>query len=225
MRPKEPLLNIEEPAPVYLAVIFMLVHLGLLLAPVPFRDFVFSALALAAYQGDVFMDGRPVGTFPTLLTHTLLHAGWGHVFVNSGLMLAFGVISIRGVRDRFRPVLGRLRRGSMVFLLIFLAGALAGGLGQWLVWTLAGSTGAAIGASTGGAAMFAAAAWALGGSSRVLAFGIVLVAYDAFTIFMGSQGLSMSNPAWAGHLGGFLAGAILGPVFIKPSSVGFGRRG
>ena len=46
------------------------------------------------------LDDRPLGNISTLLTHTLLHAGWGHVLMNSGFILAFGIITIRGVKSK-----------------------------------------------------------------------------------------------------------------------------
>ncbi len=210
------MLNIEDPAPFLMVAVFLLCYLGYVLAPTSFKEFVFQACALGANEGVVMLDGRPLGNISTLLTHTLLHAGWGHVLMNSGFILAFGIITIRGVKSKDIPLFGRVRRGSAIFLAIFLIGAVAGGLGQWAQWIVFNGTGAALGASTGGAALFASAAWVIGGRSRLISFGLVLVALDAFNIVMGS------HPAWAGHLGGYLAGAALAVLWIKPNSSGIG---
>lgn len=211
---KEPILNIDDPAPFWLVMILMLAYLGYFIAPASFKEFVFQAGVLGSNGGTVLLEDRPLGSFVTLLTHTLLHSSWGHVLMNSGMILAFGVITIRGVKRRYAPVMGLFRRGAAVFLAIFLLGAIGGGLGQWLHWSLAGMSGAAVGASTGGAALFASTAWALGGRKRLVAFGLVLIAFDVFNILMGS-----GQPAWAGHLGGYLTGALLSTFWVKPGSV------
>ena len=57
---------------------------------------------------------------------------------------------------------------------------------------------------------------------RVIAFGLVLVALDAFNLLTNGMGPSLSNPAWAGHLGGYLAGAALAPFLIRAGSVQIG---
>lgn len=208
------MLNIEDPAPFWLVVVLILSYLGYVLAPASFREFVYQACVLGANRGTVILDARPLGNVPTLLTHTLLHASWSHVLMNSAFILAFGIITIRGTKSKNVPLWGIARRGPAVFLAIFLLGAVAGGLGQWLQWIVFKESGIALGASTGGSALFACAAWVLGGQKRLLTFGIVLVGLDAFNIVMGG------HPAWAGHLGGYLAGAALAVIWLKPKSSG-----
>ena len=207
--------NIDEPAPFMVAAILVLAHVGYILAPESFKNFVFEACVLGANKGHIFLEQRPLGNIPTLLTHALLHSGWTHVIMNSVFILVFGIITIRGAKRKDYPLLGRINRGSAVFLGIFILGAIGGGLAQWLYWALSGSSGVALGASTGGTALFASAGWALGGRQRMFAFGVVIVAFDFITIMTGS-----GNPAWAGHLGGYLAGAALSPLWVKPNSTG-----
>ncbi len=213
---KEPMLNVEDPTPFWMISVLLLCYLGYVLSPATFKDFLYQAGVLASIDGHVILEERPLGNFPTLLTHILLHANWGHVLMNCGFILAFGIITIRGVKYKDRPLLGVLRRGSTIFLAIFLLGTVAGGLAQWLQWFAVKSGGIALGASTGGAALFASAAWVIGGKSRLLSFGIILVLLDAFNIVMGA------HPAWAGHLGGYLMGAILAPLWVRPNSSGIG---
>ena len=183
--------------------------------PRAFKEFIFQACVLGANDGHVLLDERPIGNFPTLLTHTLLHSGWSHVLMNAGFILVFGIITIRGVKLKDYPLFGRIKRGPAIFLAIFLLGAIGGGLAQWLYWVVSSSSGAALGASTGGAALFASAGWALGGRDRMFFFGVVVVAFDAISMVMG-----YSNPAWAGHLGGYLTGAALAVFWVKPNSTG-----
>ncbi len=213
---KEPMINVEDPAPFWMVVVLLLCYLGYVLSPATFKDFIYQAGVLASIDGHIILEGRPLGNFPTLLTHILLHANWGHVLMNCGFILAFGIITIRGVNFKHSPLLGVLRRGSTIFLAIFLLGAVAGGAAQWLQWFVMGNSGIALGASTGGAALFASAAWVIGGKSRLLSFGVILVALDVFNILMGGR------PAWAGHLGGYLMGAMLAPLWVKPNSSGIG---
>ncbi|MBL4870387.1 MAG: rhomboid family intramembrane serine protease [Robiginitomaculum sp.] len=211
---KEPMLNVEDPAPFWLVTVLLMCHLAYVMAPNSYQGFASQAGLLAANDGHVILEGRPLGNISTLLTHTLLHAGWGHVLMNCGFILAFGIITIRGVKSKTIPILSVVRRGSATFLAIFILGAIAGGLGQWLHWYVTGANGVALGASTGGAALFASAAWVIGGRERLISFGVILVVLDIFNIMMGG------HPAWAGHLGGYLAGAGLAILWVRPNSSG-----
>ncbi len=221
-RSKEPILNVEDPAPFWLAAVLVLCYVGFSFAPSGFKNFILSAAMLLAQQGHVMLDGRPLGNVSTLLTHTLIHSGWSHVLVNAGLILAFGVFTVRATKNMHIPVWGRFRRGALVFLTIFLAGAIMGGLAQWLLWIVTQSSGAALGASTGGAALFATTGWAMGGKNRLIIFGIIMLAYDMFVIATSGMTGGMLNPAWAGHLGGFLAGAVLAPLLVTPGAARLG---
>lgn len=221
-RQRESFLNIDEPAPLWFSVIIVICYGVYRYLPKEMQEYTFFAGALLSDGGRVFIPDRPLGNFPTLLTHTLLHANWTHVLMNAGLMLAFGVITMRGVKNRHIPVMGRFRRSSIVYLVILCVGAMSGGVLQWIVWAISGQSGAAIGASTAGAALFATTAWALGGQKRLIAFGIFIVAFDAINIMISGLGPQLSNPAWAGHLGGYLAGAALAPFFIKAGSATLG---
>jgi len=216
IKSNEPLLNIEEPAPLVLAVILVLAHIGFLIAPNALKDSIWLATSLQSNAGNVFLDGRPFGTLATLLTHTLKHQDWAHVLMNSAFIFIFGMLTIRAAKNRSIPLIGRVKRGPAVFLTIFLVGAVLGGLMQWLVWSLTGATSSAVGASTGGSALFAAAGWALGGKERMFGFIFVLMAIDLVSIATGA-----SNPAWAGHFGGFVAGALLSPRLLNPGGANF----
>jgi len=214
--PKEKFLNVEHSAPFMLVAILVLAHLGYTLLPAAQKEFMFSAMALGAFDGNIFIeDGRPLGNFVSLLTYGLLHVDWTHVLTNAGMILAFGVITARGAKNAARPLLRRFSRPSSVFLGIFLAGVILGGLAQWLLWFGLSTPGMAvvIGASGGGAALFASAGWAMGGKERMFAFGIITLAINAISVYLGAP------LAWAAHVGGFVAGALLSPLWIRPSSV------
>ena len=219
----EPIFNISDPAPFIVAGIILMCHLGFVIAPDAFKQTFYAANVLAARDGNVFLSGRPIGNIPTLITHTLLHGDWTHVLLNAGFIVAFGVITIKATKNLTTPIFGRLKRGPVVFFGIFLAGALFGGLLQWAFWVLTDATVNSVGASTGGAALFASAGWAIGGKQRMIGFIAVMVAFDAFVIFAGGASGGFHNPAWAGHLGGFLAGALLAPKLLIPGGVNLKR--
>jgi membrane associated rhomboid family serine protease len=219
---KEPILNVEDPSPFFLSLILVLCHLAFVMAPGSYKSFLFTAGALLAQDGVVFLSGRPIGNIPTLVTHTLLHTGWSHVLINAGMILAFGVFTLRSARKSGAFIFGRIRVGALIFLSIFLVGAICGGLAQWLLWTLLSSSGAAIGASSGGAALFASTAWALGGKKRLIAFGLVMFGYDMFVIFAGNMAGGLANPAWAAHMGGYIGGAVMALFWVRPNSTRFG---
>ena len=212
--PKEKFLNVEHSAPFVLVAILVLAHVVYNFLPAAQKDFVFNAMALGAFDGNIFVEGgRPLGNFASLLTYGLLHADWGHVLTNSGMILAFGVITARGARNAARPIWSRFSRPSSVFLGIFLAGVILGGLSQWLEWFALNQSGITIGASGGGAALFASTGWAMGGRERMIAFGIITLAVNALSVYLGVP------LSWAAHIGGFAAGALLAPLWIRPSSV------
>ncbi|MEE9271795.1 MAG: rhomboid family intramembrane serine protease [Robiginitomaculum sp.] len=213
---KEPIFNIEEKTPIYLIAILIGMHALMIFVP-SVGNYLINAFSLAAQKGTVFIPHRTIGNIPTLLTHVLVHAGWQHVLMNSAFIGIFGILAMRGVRNKNTLIWGRLNRAGIVFLGLFIAGAVAGGLGQWLLWMITKPEfSSAVGASTGSAALFAAAGWVIGGRARMYSFGIFLVAMDAFALVTGGM---MGNPAWAGHLGGYLAGVALVPLLLKPNCV------
>ncbi|PHR55419.1 MAG: hypothetical protein COA43_15440 [Robiginitomaculum sp.] len=210
--PREPMFNIEDPAPFVLAAILVLCYLGFVLAGTSFQDFAREAGSLFASEGRVLFSQRPLGSISTLVTHVLLHADWSHVLINAVFICIFGILTIRGVKNKHKSIFGFLRRGPVVFLAVFIIGAIGGGLLQWLYWGVFSLTGVAVGASTGGSALFATAAWAIGGRDRLMTFGLFVVGFDVINLLMGG------NVAWAAHLGGYLTGAALAILWVNPNS-------
>jgi len=192
-------------------------------APGALKETVYRATVLAAQNGEVMLTGRPIGNIATLLTHTLAHADWTHVLMNAGFIWIFGVLAIRATKNAQTPILNRIKRGPFVFLSIFLAGALLGALAQWAIWIAFGQTASSVGASTGGAALFAAAGWAIGGKERMLGFIVVVMAIDAVVILMGGSSNGLHDPAWIGHFGGLMAGALLAPRLLHPGGAHLNR--
>jgi membrane associated rhomboid family serine protease len=159
----------------------------------------------------------------TLVSYAFLHASWEHVIFNGLWMLAFG-----------SPVMWRL--GPIRFLLFFAVTAAAAavfhaGLNRLDVSILIGASGAVSGL-TAAALRFAIGPYGFGiapdqvfrplaplGSAlrdrRVqlfiaIWFGINLLAGLGIPVGGGDSGLRI---AWEAHVGGFLAGLLLFPLF------------
>ena len=161
----------------------------------------------------------------TLVTYAVLHGGWEHVGFNAVWLAAFG-----------SPLAWRF--GTARFLLFSAAGAIAGALAHLAIFPfsqapLVGAS-AAISAHMAGAARFVFAAggpmWRPAGAAayrlpaqplmtvvrdrRVLIF---LAAWFGLNLLFGistiSQGIASGAVAWDAHIGGFVAGLLLFPLF------------
>ncbi|GGC71629.1 rhomboid family intramembrane serine protease [Chelatococcus reniformis] len=171
----------------------------------------------------IYADG---GLKPwTLLTYALLHASWTHVLLNSAWLLAFG-----------SPVARRF--GTARFLAFFavsaVAGALAHAIGHGMdVTPMVGASGAISGCMAAAARFIFQRGVMLFGAERerihqaraqpllVLLkdrrallfmlswFGINLL----FGLAAGPLGITDSAIAWQAHIGGFVAGLLLFPLF------------
>ena len=216
---KEPMFNIAERAPVWLAGILIVIYAAILYLP--------NILTSAAVN---FMILKPLGTFGrsnfdqafSLLGHGFLHGSWSHVLMNSAMMIVFGVATIRGAK-LLAASQGMPAKGEAKFLLVFLIGIIAGGLAQWLYWSVinivqSGANVGALGASGGASALFATAAWAIGGKDKLIAFGIGWMFINLIIVLAESIiGISI---AWAAHLGGYIGGALIAPFWIRANSAG-----
>lgn len=163
--------------------------------------------------------GFSVGTYWPLFTSMFLHGGWMHIISNMWILLIFG----DNVEDRM---------GALRFTLFYL---LCGVISGWVhVITNANSTLPTVGAS-------GAIAGVLGGylilypHAKVLTmipvfifpffFEIPAVFFLVFWFFtqllsgtasMFSLEPNVGGVAWWAHVGGFIAGMILMPLFLSP---------
>ncbi len=167
----------------------------------------------------------------TLVTYALLHVTWTHVAMNSIWIVAFG------------PPVAR-RFGAVRFVLFFVATAVAGALAHWTVAPMEFAP--LIGASAADSGLMAAAARfifqpgaSLGGprgggvpsaptrtatlrelftDRRALVFiGIWMATNFVFGAGAQSLGASEGPVAWVAHVGGFVAGLVLFPLFDRPA--------
>lgn len=213
--PREPMFNFTEKAPLYLAGAFILIHIVLEFMPRGLLGFI-----------DRFGVLRPLGTpgsdvishAVSIIGHGFLHGGWGHVIMNSGMTIVFGIAAIRGAR-LFAASKGKQSSASRDFFSIFFAGVIIGGLFQWGWWAAINAqltaTGA-LGASGGASALFAAGAWAIGGRDKMIQFGLGWAVINAVMVLLETYiGIGI---AWPAHVGGYIAGMILAPLLVKASS-------
>ncbi len=165
----------------------------------------------------------------TLLTYAFLHGAWMHVLINTVWLLAFG------------PPVAR-RFGAAGFLLFMAVTAIAAALAHWALapmdfMPLIGASGADSGLM-GAAARFvfqpgaplgphvhgrseseavrAASLRAMVVDPRARIFLIVwFITNFIFGAFAQSLGLSDMPVAWVAHLGGFIAGILVFPLFDR----------
>lgn len=214
-RRREPMFNFTEKAPAYLAGIFIAIQAFIIVLP---------RQILATF--DKFGVLRPLGSPGTdnithiisLIGHGFLHGGWGHVLMNSGMTIVFGIAVIRGVK-LLAASRGRRASASRDFLMTFFAGVIIGGLFQWGWWAATNAqltiTGA-VGASGGASALFAAGAWAIGGREKMIQFGFGWAVINAVIVSL--ENFIGIGIAWPAHIGGYVAGMIFGPLLVKANS-------
>jgi membrane associated rhomboid family serine protease len=167
----------------------------------------------------------------TLLTYAFLHGSWTHVLLNSIWLIAFG------------PPIAR-RFGSTRFLLFMAATAIASTLAHWLIAPmdfspLIGASGADSGLMGAATRFMFQPGAPLGPFSSIDRPEIETIPpaslRDVFSerrplifllIWLGTNfifgagaltlGLSDMPVAWIAHVGGFLAGLVLFPLFDRP---------
>ena len=184
------------PLTLALLLLMLAVYLGLLLAPPRLERLVlvhFGFIPAAYLAHDWPIWSLIVAPF----SYVLLHGGVGHLALNGVMLAVMGQVLER-------------RCGRPWFLLLFAAGAVGGALAHML--TDAASRIPLIGASASVGALYGAGlvlhrrGLSLGPNARVL------VALAGLFVIMSLLGLMLpivSNIAFAAHLGGFVAGALL----------------
>lgn len=214
-RPREPMFNFTEKAPAYLAGIFIAIQALLMVLPRQLLG-TLDKFGVLRPLGSPGTDG--VSHFISLIGHGFLHGGWGHVMMNSGMTIVFGIAAIRGAK-LLSTSKGKAASASRDFLLIFFAGVIIGGLFQWGWWAATNAqltvTGA-VGASGGASALFAAGAWAIGGRDKMIQFGFGWAVINAVMVLL--ENFIGIGIAWPAHVGGYIAGMIFGPLLVKANS-------
>lgn len=214
-RSHEPMFNFSEPVPVYWAGLLIILELLTMVATREVQLFLAKFGILRPYGVMGFPD-----QLIALVGHSFLHSGWSHVLMNSFLGIIFGIVCIRGAKVK-KTAQGQSSSGLGVFLGLFLFGAVLGGLAQWAVWAVTNASvqSAMLGASGGVSAFFAGAGWAMGGRQKMLQFGFGWLVINFVLVI--AEPIFGVRISWAGHIGGYVAGMILAPLWIRPNSTGF----
>lgn len=144
----------------------------------------------------------------TLASTGLLHGGWLHVLVNSGMLLAFGA--------RVERLLGPGPRGGLLWCAMLLVSTVAGSLALLAYDRVFGlAAGAAVGIS-GGVSGLMGAVFLVGFDSRngvpalrsFLGMSMAFLLANALLAF-GGPSLVGAGIAWQAHVGGYVAGAAM----------------
>lgn len=163
------------------------------------NDDVMMALAFVPAR---YFGGEPFGVtgITSLITHMFMHAGWLHLAINVGTLMAFGA------------GLERVLGGRKLLLFYFVTG-LGGAFTHALIYQdmhtpMIGASGA-ISGLFGGVLMMMHAGGMMGqGYKRLFPFVFIWIAISAFFGFFGVPGTD--NPiAWTVHVGGFITGLLL----------------
>ena len=201
--PREPIFN-APPGIIWLCVFLVLVHaasslLGGGIEQWFFRRFAFSPVYFWSLIGSGQYSVSPWSGF-TLLTHAFLHGDWMHLFINSGMLLAFGAL----VERIF---------GLKAMLGVFALGAVSGAVLQSLAE--GDSPIAMVGASAAVYAMMGVVVQLMLASGkslvaqRGLLLAVVLLALNLATGIAGfGDFLGGAQIAWQAHIGGFALGFL-----------------
>ncbi len=208
MSDKEPVFNLSE-KPVLHLIGILLAFYVLTLVPT-FKLLAFGLFGLVPMQAESF---SPIRQILSLFGHGFFHASSSHLLVGVMLVLIFGIIAYRGIREKTDRLSVPLR-----FWLMFVLGTFFGGLMQWGWWAATQtSMGIVLGASAGGSAFFAAAGWSIGGKDRLIVFGLIWLVLN---IGLAALSSIFGSIYWVANIGGFIMGALLSPYWVKPSSAG-----
>lgn len=227
-RPREPLLNLPRGA-AWLFYFSIAVHFFRLFLSVQFNNqilfaggFVPARLTAIIENGAIFSGVGLTGGLIPLFSYNFLHADWMHILFNMLWLMVFGAAVGRRMGDDIASVL----RFIALFLLCGLAGAAAHYVAEPTspVPLIGGSAGIAglMGATT--RLLFSPFGYRKGARTplapvtekRVLAFGALFILIN---LIIGLGGLSVGTEsgviAWQAHIGGYLAGLFLMPVFDR----------
>ncbi len=166
-------------------------------------------------QKQIILTTAPQDVYPTFFTMMFLHGGWIHLGMNMWMLWIFG----NNIEDRLGP---------LMYLLYYLVGGLVGTVSHWAIDPM--STKAVIGAS-------GAVATVLGGyavtypKAKVLTLVIVVIVPLPALLVLGAwfamqmvaglhmlRGVADVPVAFWAHIGGFVAGIVLLPLFTLGTS-------
>lgn len=167
------------------------------------HGFIMWAGALVTMREAFGAPEAPLGGFSPYVLHVFVHGGWWHALLNTGALLAFGSAAALPFGRGISAVAG--------FLAFYFTCAIAGA-GLHAAVHLNDPT-IMVGASTAVSGVLAAAGWAQGGRMGMLRLAVPWLLINAVIAVAGQ--FYPIPIAWAGHVGGLLAGMLLYPVFVR----------
>ncbi len=216
----EPMFNFSEKPPAYLGGAFILVALLVQFMPRALERMIDRYAVLRP----LVMESTTVLTHAiSLIGHGFLHADLTHLLINTFMTIAFGIVTLRAIKMRRGVAASKLAKKMSPmsqFFILFFAGIIIGGIFQWGWWAISQTDIAgAIGASGGASALFATGAWAMGGRNQMIKFGLGWAVINAVLVV--AEPIFGTSIAWPAHIGGYIAGMILAPRFVKPNATSF----
>ena len=212
-KPREPIFN---QVPVGVAVLIGIIIAAHFLFSMLKPDAKAEALGTFALSPTLFAQDLSAGDWvpamAMLFGHQFLHGGTLHIVMNLAMLLQAGPIAEAGLR--------RNQASTFYFILFFLLCGVGGGL-TYCAFN-PGSEGVTIGASGAISGVFAGFLWGAIGLARpgqamlqpVLASAFVFLLINVGLAAL-ARGLNFVPIAWESHLGGFVAGLILYPLFVR----------
>ena len=198
---RDPVFNAMPPAVLILATGILLVAGAEYLLPDVGR-WIFSASVLIEPGPSQLVPQQPLGPYAPYLLHVFIHFGFLHIAMNVAILISAG----RSVGMAF----GTGVKGSAGFLILFFACSVIGAVAQILLHS--GEPMVMGGASTGVSGLIAAAGWVMGGWRGMARLALPWIGLNIILAF---AGMAFPVPlAWAGHIGGTVAGIILTPIAL-----------
>lgn len=169
------------------------------------------ALSPAQFAQDI-SAGNWISALAMLFGYQFLHGGTLHLVMNLAMLLQAGPIAEAGLR--------RNQDGTIRFAIFFLLCGVGGGLAFCAFNP--GAESVTIGASGAISGIFAGFLWGAIGLARpgqamlmpVLASAVVFLLINVGLAAL-ARGFDFLPIAWESHLGGFIAGLILYPLFAR----------
>jgi membrane associated rhomboid family serine protease len=212
-KPREPIFNQMPMGVATLIGIIITAHLAFFVQNPATQAAALATFALSPAQfAQDISAGNWISALSMLFGYQFLHGGTLHLVMNLAMLLQAGPIAEAGLR--------RNHDGTIRFVIFFLLCGVGGGLAFCAFNP--GTVSVTIGASGAISGIFAGFLWGAIGLARpgqamlmpVLASAVVFLLINVGLAAL-ARGFNFVPIAWESHLGGFIAGLILYPLFAR----------
>ena len=212
-KPREPIFNQMPIGVVTLIGIIVTAHLAFYVQGPATQAAAMATFALSPAQfAQDISAGNWISALAMLFGYQFLHGGTLHLVMNLAMLLQAGPIAEAGLR--------RNQDSTIRFVVFFLLCGVGGGLAFCAFNP--GAENYTIGASGAISGIFAGFLWGAIGLARpgqamltpVLASAVVFLLINVGLAAL-ARGFNFVPIAWESHLGGFVAGLILYPIFAR----------